>query len=283
MRTGAPLETKSAADTNSERTRICVALHGIPYNLDLIGVSGQVFRWVAHNTDARLSWLIPAHGEVCTAHMDADRDCVELEAPSDSLSWWLSYLRLTDQDLESHRNALSELAAMSPPMPAIVKRFGGVRVLRQEAWETAVSFVISQNNNIARIRAIVQRICAGPLEPMPNPRALAQILATRGDQLGLGYRLPYLVALCQDWEHVSALLAQRHGYEHDFKLLMTLKGVGPKVAQCICLYGLGYLQAVPVDTWIRRAQNGHSIAWHPDLGGLQQQMVFEWMRAGADE
>lgn len=253
-------------------------LRGVPYDLDLIGSSGQVFRWVCQDGGPQgRRWLVPARGEVCSVRMG--HDCVEVRAPARSIPWWLSYLRLTDQDLEFHRGALRELAALPDPMPRIVARYGGVRVLRQEPWEAAVSFVISQNNNVARIRAIVGRICAGPLEPLPSPAGLASILEERGDRLGLGYRLPYLEVLCQEWGRVGGLLAQRRGYQADLELLTSLRGIGPKVARCICLYGLGHLQAVPVDTWIRRAQDGNDIAWHPRLGGLQQQMVFEWMRA----
>ncbi len=292
-----------AADSAGARQVAEVAVPG--YALDLVAASGQVFRWVsarpvgtaageapsAHEeagrddapagaTDAGpagAGWLVPAFGGV--AHVSRRGDALRVDCPAGTLSRWTHYLRVDPEDLSAHEEALRELSSLPDPMGEVIARYGGLRVLRQDPWEAAASFVVSQNNNINRIRGIVRRLCGGPLAPFPDPDELAR--RVRSDDFGLGYRRPYLLDLCARWPSLEECFARRQGYRADFETLLAVSGIGPKVANCICLYGLGHLEAVPVDTWIRKAQDRHAIRWHPRFGGLQQQMVFEYERAQA--
>ncbi|KAL9584369.1 MAG: hypothetical protein Q9212_002163 [Teloschistes hypoglaucus] len=165
-------------------------------------------------------------------------------------------------------------------------RFAGVRVLRQDAWEALVGFICSSNNNIIRISQMMDKLCAhyGPLigyigsvpyYDMPQPSVLADPkVESHLRQLGFGYRAKYLyqTAILVSQEHESWLdnlrnpespvLGQkpfpagemqpqgREGYRAAHERLLTLQGVGPKVADCVCLMGLGWGEAVPVDTHV---------------------------------
>ena len=167
-------------------------------------------------------------------------------------------------------------------------RFAGVRVLRQDAWEALVGFVCSSNNNIARIEQMVRRLCARYGRPLgahagetyhdfPAPRALAADgVEAELRALGFGYRARYIgetarMVVARERERPGWLeglrnpeapalaaarprsageMAQggREGYRRAHAQLLALPGVGPKVADCVCLMGLGWGEAVPVDT-----------------------------------
>lgn len=167
-------------------------------------------------------------------------------------------------------------------------KFTGVRILKQDAWEALVGFICSSNNNIIRISQMVHKLCVHygsllgelegePYHDFPPPQALAQdgVEATLRS-LGFGYRAKYLHQTARlitskpngvewldslrnpespglgtspssagDWKPEG-----RDGYRNAHADLLTLQGVGPKVADCVCLMGLGWGEAVPVDTHV---------------------------------
>ncbi|KAK0516066.1 hypothetical protein JMJ35_002100 [Cladonia borealis] len=166
-------------------------------------------------------------------------------------------------------------------------KFTGVRILRQDAWEALVGFICSSNNNIIRISQMMEKLCLhyGPFigevdsrryYDMPAPSTLtAPGVEAHLRQLGFGYRAKYLhrTAVMISEEQESAWLNSlrnpespvmgikatdagemlpggREGYRRAHEELLTLQGVGPKVADCICLMGLGWGEAVPVDTHV---------------------------------
>ncbi|KAA6416162.1 MAG: N-glycosylase DNA lyase [Lasallia pustulata] len=166
-------------------------------------------------------------------------------------------------------------------------RFTGVRILKQDAWEALVGFICSSNNNIARISQMMEKLCVhyGPLighldsQPyydMPSPTSLTHPkVEAHLRELGFGYRAKYLhqtaVMITQERDHgwlddlrnpESPILGHkvasagdmlpggREGYRNAHEKLLELQGVGPKVADCVCLMGLGWGEAVPVDTHV---------------------------------
>lgn len=164
--------------------------------------------------------------------------------------------------------------------------FTGVRILRQDAWEALVGFICSSNNNIARISQMVEKLCVhyGPLvgsvggtvfHDFPQPQALTGPgVEQHLRELGFGYRARYLyqtaVMVAEEkggveWldslrnpespafgekamEGEAMQDAGREGYRKAHEELLALQGVGPKVADCVSLMGLGWGEAVPVDT-----------------------------------
>jgi len=166
-------------------------------------------------------------------------------------------------------------------------KFTGIRILRQDPWEALIAFICSSNNNIARISSMVHKLCThyGPLighldnEPyhdFPTPVALAGPgVEAHLVKLGFGYRaryiantakmiaqdkgLTWLEALCNPESPVPGerpksagglVEGGRQGYQKAHQELLTLQGVGPKVADCVCLMGLGWSESVPVDTHV---------------------------------
>ncbi|KAL8943747.1 MAG: hypothetical protein Q9216_000853 [Gyalolechia sp. 2 TL-2023] len=166
-------------------------------------------------------------------------------------------------------------------------RFAGIRILRQDAWEALVGFICSSNNNIIRISQMMEKLCLHygpflgrigmtPYHDMPSPSVLADPkVESHLRQLGFGYRAKYLYRtaslISQEYEPnwldslrnpEKPILGKqpsvagemqpggREGYRVAHGELLALQGVGPKVADCVCLMGLGWGEAVPVDTHV---------------------------------
>ena len=191
---------------------------------------------------------------------------------------------------------------------------GGIRILRQDPWEALFSFIISQNNNIPRIRKIIRAIA---LEYGEN---LA--LATWGCTCPLGreiceencracgacYSFPTAAAVCEEPEKLLpshpgfrykyltdaayrvnsgeidlAKIAAAASYEYTVSELMKIKGVGHKVASCTALFGFGNLEAFPIDVWMQRAIDTYfdgklDPASLGSFGGVAQQYIFHYIR-----
>lgn len=189
-------------------------------------------------------------------------------------------------NLSSNLTALyAQWSAQDPNFKKKAPRFTGIRVLRQDAWEALVSFICSSNNNISRISQMVEKLCAnyGPLvatvggrayHDFPVPETLTgDEVESRLRSLGFGYRAKYIyqTAVIVSKERGEGWLdglrnpespafgldavpagemkpEGRDGYRDAHEKLLELQGVGPKVADCVCLMGLGWGEAVPVDT-----------------------------------
>ncbi len=141
--------------------------------------------------------------------------------------------------------------------------YAGLRVLNQPIWETLAAFIVSANNNIKRITGIlfalsealgkVRQIAGHSLFMFPEPLAIINAGEEALYKLGLGYRAPYLyetAKLVQNGFDLKSLPLL--GYEQAHKSLLHLKGVGPKVADCVLLFSCSYAEALPVDLWVKR-------------------------------
>ncbi|MDE1854755.1 MAG: DNA-3-methyladenine glycosylase 2 family protein [Candidatus Micrarchaeota archaeon] len=152
-------------------------------------------------------------------------------------------------------------------MKKAVSRYRGMRITRNEPWETALCFVISQFNSVKRIRGIVKRLIAAygrehtfsagsvrlSFRSFPSPESIAE--RSTGDLMahGAGFRARYMRAVAREWSEQRGFSKLRDkDYAEAKEELMSLEGVGDKVADCILLFGYGRLEAFPIDTWIKR-------------------------------
>ena len=187
-------------------------------------------------------------GEVCFSDTDA-REFEEI---------WIPYF-----DLNRDYRAIKEtLAANDPVMRAAVGYAGGIRILRQDPWECLVSFIISQNNNIPRIRKIAdtlsktygRRLEDGSFA-FPTPEELEK--ATLDDLLacGTGFRAKYIMDAVKNTVSgaldLDSLSKTEEGAARG--ALMSIKGVGGKIADCVLLFACGRHGVFPTDVWIIRA------------------------------
>jgi len=140
-----------------------------------------------------------------------------------------------------------------------IKQCPGVRILKNEFVEMTVSFVISANNHIKRIQQIVDGICKGCGEKIddedyafPKLDKLCEKDLDFYNQLHAGYRGKYLVKLAHELKSFDVHSLDHKSTEECKKILQNLSGVGPKVADCILLFGLGRQDVFPIDTWMEQ-------------------------------
>ncbi len=137
-----------------------------------------------------------------------------------------------------------------------------IHILRQPLFETLITFILSANNHIQRIRGLVERLAERAGKPIPNragvydfpePEELASLSETELRSLGCGYRAPFLVETAQRVMEGCLEDVGKMPYDEAKRRLMALPGVGDKVADCTLLYGAGRMEAFPVDVWVHRA------------------------------
>ena len=149
-------------------------------------------------------------------------------------------------------------------MHRALQKLWGMRILNQDLWETVASFILSQNNNVPRIRGIIRRLSerfgekltfAGYVDySFPSPEALAATTEAELLACGVGYRANYLraAAAAVVTGELALTAVKELPYLEAKRELMRRKGIGEKVADCICLFSLGHLAALPIDVWIKR-------------------------------
>lgn len=171
------------------------------------------------------------------------------------------------------------------------KEYSGIRILRQEPWETLCSFIISQNNNIPRIKGIIERLCASFGDDLgngdfsfPSEETVSKLSQEDLAPLRAGFRNQYILdaaAKCFSGE-VSLEKIKTMPIEEARQELMKIKGVGPKVAECTLLYGFGRVEAFPIDVWVKRILSELYEDGLPKctkgVEGIAQQYLFHWRR-----
>jgi len=192
-------------------------------------------------------------------------------------------------------------------------KFGkGIRILNQDLWEVLISFIISANNNIPRIKGIVERISSKygkeiiykgkKYYTFPTPEELSKASVEDLRKLGLGFRdkrVYETTIKIKSGEINLNKIAKIKETNKIRKILETLPGVGPKVADCILLFGLKRFEVFPIDVWVRRVMNDLYIknedetkvdkkeieelarTKYANLAGIAQQYLFYWKRESA--
>ncbi|WP_394272611.1 DNA-3-methyladenine glycosylase family protein [Butyricicoccus sp.] len=246
---------------------------------------GQCFRW-QEQPDG--SWRGIVRGRAARVWDDGGALCITgTRAQFDAL--WRSYF-----DCDTDYASICRSFAVDEFTAAAAEFGAGIRILNQEPWEALCTFLISQCNNIPRITAIVQRLCAGWGEPVsfegetlhafPTPEALAGLSPDDLAPLRAGYRAPYLIAAAQ--AAVSGALSfdalRAMSTEEARRSIMQLRGVGRKVADCFLLFGLHKMDAFPVDTWMKKAAAYYSGDMKrfidSPFAGVYQQYFFYYVR-----
>lgn len=263
------------------------------FNLSQIHCSGQCFRMSELEEGQYAIIAGSRYLEVRQQGMECTFFCDESEFES----FWRGYFDL-DNDYQFYIDKINPNDRYLTEAAA----FGcGIRILRQDLWEMIVSFLISQQNNIVRIRRCIQNLCEQYGEvcindkgliyyAFPQPEALAGLEEDALKACNLGYRSKYVVCTARsvvsgdvDLEAISGMPYKRAREE-----LLKLFGVGEKVADCICLFALHHLQAFPVDTHIHQAMEAHYKRGFPKrryqgYQGVLQQYIFYYELFGKDK
>lgn len=240
--------------------------------------NGQCFRW---NREDDGSYTGVAFGRAVNIDYKEGALILDHVSPEDFHGIWKDYLDL-DRDYGAIKRMFAE---KDPAMKHAVSWGGGMRILRQEKWETLASFLLSQNNNIIRIKKCVESLCAAHGKPagiyrgkmryaFPPPETLAKLSPGELDTCRLGYRAKYIAQTAKQiaadgGKTLDSLEAA--STEAAFEYLLTLSGVGPKVAHCVMLFSMGKYGSFPLDVWIKRVMNR---VYHIEEGNLKAMREF---------
>lgn len=243
---------------------------------------GQAFRWERAGED-RFRGI--AFGRRLLLRQTEDELVFHGVSEAEFRAVWFDYF-----DFGRDYGGVEALLRRDPVMAKAVAFTPGMRVLRQEPWETLCSFILSANNNIERIKGIVERLCAllgdeiDGGHAFPAPDKLAALSEEDLAPIRCGYRARYLLDAARRVADGRLPLDTLYDAPLDeaAAALRHVLGVGEKVAACVLLYGFGRGECVPVDVWIRRAL----AQLYPDglpeeirpVAGLGQQYLFHYVR-----
>lgn len=263
-------------------------------NLAQIADSGQCFRWQKIKPDTYALIAFGRYLEITQRGNEFVFSCTEDEFEHiwrDYFDCGTDYGALKDQLPRGGDDFLLQA----------VRYGGGIRILRQDLWEMIISFIISQNNNIPRIRKNIEALCTKFGKPVcekglirgysfPAAEALAARTLADFKELGLGYRDKYILSAAEWYMRekngdVMRLRTCHHAKERKEILKSGICGVGEKVASCIVLFGLHGLDTCPIDTWMRKLIEEDYRSMKPgwmenELAGLYQQYAFYYKRSG---
>lgn len=206
----------------------------------------------------------------------------------------------------NYEDIKDELSKIDKYLKNSIEYGKGIRILKQDLWETLISFIISANNNIPRIKTIIERISKRYGKKItfsgkeyctfPTPEELANVTIQDFRNLGLGFRDVRIYETVQRTlrgEIKLEELEKEKNVENLREKLLKIPGVGPKVADCIMLFALKKYEVFPVDVWVRRVISElyyENIEQQPkiiqnfakerygNLAGLAQQYLFYWRR-----
>ena len=212
---------------------------------------------------------------------------------------WRSYLALdTDyEEINSHIIKVSDSSHMSQA----VEYGKGIRILRQEPWECVCSFIISQNNNIPRIKKIINALCekygdkieqnGNTYYAFPTSKSLYEAGEAAIFALKTGFRAKYIMdasfKISTGEIDLDSILKEEN-FDTCVDILCKIKGIGLKVASCALLFGFGKTEAFPIDVWMKRALENHfpeglNVIALGKHAGIAQQYLFYYERYNKDE
>lgn len=257
------------------------------FSLDEILECGQSFRWTAiESSPYPLSYEGIAHGKKLQISQEGTTLYFHDTTKDDFEKVWKTYF-----DLERDYSAIKTLFRTDDTLSKAIAHAPGIRVLQQEPWEALCSFIFSQNNNIKRISGLVQRFCQQFGEEVrdgeysfPTPERIASLTVEDLAPVRAGFRAKYIIhaAQCVASGKVSLSLPYTLPLPEAKEHLMQIKGVGPKVSDCVLLFGFHRLECFPTDVWIQRVMSTFYPKGLPTeilpYAGLAQQYLFHYAR-----
>ena len=256
---------------------------------------GQCFHFVKLDEN---DYVLTAKGRVLHVSQQADTVTFYDTEEDEYVNVWKDYFDM-DRDYSAVKKKLLE---NDNKLKDAIESMWGVRILNQDFFETLISFIISQNKQIPHIKKIVADISAkfgtykgtyggADMYTFPTLEQLTNASEEDFKELKTGFRAPYIMDAIR--RNMAGQFNEKElknmDYDSCIKELMTIKGVGEKVANCVSLFGLGKKEAFPVDVWIKRIMEtmyfdgvdtpkdkiaAYAKEHFGELGGFAQQYLF---------
>lgn len=248
---------------------------------------GQCFRW---NREDDGSYTGVAMGRAVNLKYESG-DIVIAGASEADRALWEEYL-----DTKRSYSEIKKKISVIPAVEKAVAYGGGIRILKQEFFEMLISFIISQQSSIPKIKRSVEMLCRAYGEPIclsgktyysfPGPEALKNATEKDYEAFGVGYRAKYIERAVKGVlsGEIDADKISRMTTAQAKKALLSIYGVGNKVADCVLLFSLARFDSFPKDVWIGRVveedlggRSGEEL--FGEYSGFAQQYLFYWKRA----
>ena len=287
--------------TKSDCLYNAVDIHNVTdFNLKHIFECGQCFRW----NPCKDGYIGIASGIAAFVTYDESKKIltIQCEDALDNAGFWIDYF-----DLERDYSAIKKkLAEIDKYLNASVDFGYGIRILKQDPFETLISFILSANNNIPRIKGCVEKIAQAygnktesGLYSFPSPEELINVTAQDiSDCCHAGYRCEYIEKTVKKFieKPIDVNELSKLTLTDAEKFLRHYDGVGPKVADCILLFTGSHFDAFPVDVWVKRVIeelyigresslkeiNAFANEHFGSLAGFAQQYLFYFAREHLD-
>lgn len=274
---------------NCMKDKITLLITPQEFSLKSIAESGQCFRWSELSPN---KYLILAYNRLLVAEQyDNYINLYCSEEDYDNI--WRSYFDL-DYDYDNRIERALSIEDKGSYVVSAIEFSRGIRILNQDPWETLITFILSQQNNIPRITQIVENLCRycgdllGDYEgrdyyAFPTAEQLLDHYTELKD-LGVGFREKYVIEACKKVISGYDLDQLKHKpTEEVVGELSEFYGIGPKIANCVALFSLGHKDAFPRDVWINRIIDNYYGGEFNELkftgyAGLIQQYMFYYER-----
>jgi N-glycosylase/DNA lyase len=208
---------------------------------------GQFFRW----TKVLDTYIVQSSDQIFSLQQKGQ--FLSYDGVEESVL--IQYFRL-DEDLDTILKGIDR----DPMIHQAIRKYRGMRLIRQDPWECLLSFLCSSAKAVSHIRCIIEHVCRSSGEKVawgnylgyrfPKPRSIGTPLQLESARAG--FRTSYLVNASRCIDRSQLLLLKDLPYQKAREVLMGLSGVGKKVADCVLLYSLDFLEAFPMDTWIKK-------------------------------
>lgn len=251
------------------------------FDLDETLDCGQAFRWKKISSDFESTYSGAfLNNQLTVSQIGKGEFIFHNISESDFQSIWIDYF-----DFETDYSEIKRQFSQDETLAKACSFAGGIRLLRQDSWECLISFIISQNNNIPRIKGIIDRLCERFGGSFPAPHQMAGETVESLEYLRSGFRAKYLCDAADCVNSGKINLSDIAGMPIDAAQaeLRKIKGVGPKVADCVLLFGMHRTEAFPVDVWIKRVLEQYYPNGFPEFAaenaGIAQQYLFHYIRS----
>lgn len=220
------------------------------FNPEHILECGQVFRY-GKNDDGNY-YVISKNNKATIIEFDTHYEII-----SNNTEYFVNYF-----DLNTDYNKIKNQLAKSTILKPMIEYGYGIRILNADPEEMIYSFILSQNNNIKRIQKIVEKMCeigenVEDYKAFPTSQKLASMPFEFFKNLGAGYRDKFLKQTAETLSKTNIETLKNMNSTELYNHLLTLQGIGPKVASCVLLFGFSKKDKFPVDTWLEQVYYNH--------------------------
>lgn len=303
------LETKIKSVEDAKKMSVVEVLLNGYFSIDKIFDCGQCFRFdKVINTIHQSEYSGVAFGRFVSFAQDDNKLYIYNSTQEEFDSLWRHYLALDCDYALIEENILSK--SDNNDLKKAIDYSRGIRILNQERWEAVCSFIISQNNNIPRIKKIIENLsnrCGTPINiseeleahvcpqsslcAFPTPEQILEIGIEGLVELKTGFRSKYIYDAAEKVVsgEIDINLIDELSTDKAIEYLCKVKGIGPKVASCALLFGFEKYDAFPIDVWIKKVISKYFIndncptfdsSTLGEYAGIAQQFLFYYERYG---